>query len=126
MSLTNQERSILLKAADEIERRGICYGTASDYVDTPYDDDNCKVCVLGALSLAAYGTPVKWDSPDSDYLRLVSLLAEKLGYARIYSGSIPTDDLLELVWEWNDATDENGDYYRTAKEAAELLRTAAA
>lgn len=126
MNLTDEQRGILLKAADEIERRGICYGTASDYVDAPYDNHNCKVCILGALSLAAYGTPREWDSYDPDYLALVSQLAEKLGYARVYSGSIPPTDLLELVWMWNDATDENGEYYRTADEAAELLRRAAA
>lgn len=125
MNLSSEDKAILRRAAKEIERRGVCYGTAADYVDTPYDDDNCKVCVLGALSLAVYCTPEKWDSSDPDYLTLVTRLAYELGYSRINFDEIGPDHLLELVWGWNDAIDENGEYYHTAKEAAELLRRAA-
>lgn len=112
-TLTDEDRELLRKAADEIERRGIAYTVSADYT-TGQDEHNCPVCTLGAIAYVVYGKPEFWERYDDGahptYTRLVDATAEQLGMA---PGS------LDAVFSWND------NQKPSAAEAAEVLRAAA-
>lgn len=105
-------REALLKAAEEVERRGL---NKSGY--SAGDDPGCRVCAMGALSVALFGGP-DWAmfNYESDLPREAErLLAEAIKGSPV----LPSESAFSLVVQFNDA-DET-----TAADVAAKMREAA-
>jgi hypothetical protein len=123
MALTEEEKDLLRKAADEVDRRGLTYRNGRSYDE---DLSECKVCTLGAVALVTYGHPDNWavhpgidgvnedvDDFDFRYVNIVNTIAEVLGTTA--TG----------VYDWNDAVDTDGRHRRTKDEVVALMRRVA-
>lgn len=108
MALTDAERDILRRAAEEILRRGINYewfygGAGAPWSPSPTPD--CTVCALGAVRVAAGALGFGVDTVDT--LREVLDDAEPSPF--------------NSITDWNDELDADGNHIRTAEEVAELF-----
>lgn len=102
------------KAAEEIKRRGLNYGTLIG----GYGGSKGCVCLLGGLGAAYFGDPAEGYSTNRRYGRVVQFLADEIGRT-------PGADAETAVFLWNDQKKPDGSYLHSKLAAVRLLRRAA-
>lgn len=115
--LTDEDKDLLRRAAEEILRRGY---TREVYFDDTYPAEDCAVCAVGAMAAAAVAAPDSASlATGLDFIlftdhggRLLEAVADTIP-ATIPAGWLHVSE--DRITSWND---EEG---RTAEEVAELF-----